>query len=341
MHVTEPEMTRSQSSRQRLRVVFMGTPEFAVPALRACIEEHEVVAVYSQPDRPSGRGMELKAPPVKAFAIERGIRVHQPLKLSIPGEYETLAALRPDVIVVVAYGQILRRNVLDLPRLGCINVHASLLPRWRGAAPINWAILAGDARTGVTTMRMVEKLDAGAMLLTESLEITPRMTAGELHDRLSEMGGRMIGPTLQGLAEGSLRDVPQLEAQVTYASKLGREMERLDPHREGAVELDRRVRALSPWPGTSVLVQVDGGATRLKIKAANPLAGGRGVSAGEIGESAGMAVLGTRSGLLMLERVQWDGKREMSGAESLNGLRGRKIALPLKIVAVEETVGAG
>lgn len=309
-----------------LRVVFMGTPEFAVPALEAVSREFQVVAVYTQPDRQVGRGLELKAPPVKRKALELGIEVRQPEKLSAPGEYEKLAELKPDVIVVVAFGQLLKQNVLDLPRLGCVNIHSSLLPRWRGAAPIQWAMLGGDDETGVTTMKLVLKMDAGDILLQERTPISADDTASTLHDRLSEMGARLIGPTLQGLADGSIQGTPQDEALVTHASKLTKEMEALDPAKT-ARELDRQIRALTPWPGTSVFVKELG--ERLKIKAAKPRHDVAG-PAGKIFEKNGMILFGAAQGALELVRVQWEGKKEIDAAAFLNGIRGRGISLPLE-----------
>ena len=304
----------------------MGTPEFAVSALRAVHSEHEVVAVYTQPDRPVGRGLELKPSAVKAAAMQLGLSVHQPEKLSLPGEFEKLQALNPDVIVIVAYGQILRKNVLELPRFGCINIHSSLLPRWRGAAPIQWAILGGDAESGVSTMYLVEKLDAGDVLLQSKTPITAEDTASTLHDRLMQMGAELILPTLRGLADGSLSRQVQDESQVTYASKLTKEMEVLDAS-EPAEVLDRKVRALYPWPGTSVWVKPE--MQRLKIKKARlqKSIGGR---PGEIFERAGMLLLGTAQGSLELLSVQWDGKKEVDVAGFLNGLKGKGQALPLQ-----------
>jgi methionyl-tRNA formyltransferase len=312
-----------------LRVVFMGTPEFAVPALAALSREFEVVGVYTQPDKPVGRGLELRASPVKRKALEFGIPIFQPQKLSLPGELEKLEALRPDVIVVVAYGQILRRNVLDLPRLGCVNIHSSLLPRWRGAAPIQWAILGGDSETGVSTMHLVEKLDAGGVLMQARTPISPEDTAETLHDRLMAMGAELIVPTLRGLEDGTLLARAQDETQVTYASKLTKEMEVLDAS-VSADELDRRVRALNPWPGTSVVLE---SGERLKVRQARPhpeLSGPR----AQVFERAGMVLLGTSSGSLELRRVQWEGKKEVDPVAFLNGLRGRGQALPLAVKSV-------
>jgi methionyl-tRNA formyltransferase len=318
------------SQAPKLRVVFMGTPDFAVPALRAVHQSHEVVAVYSQPDRPVGRGLELKPPPVKAEALRLGIQeIHQPEKLSLPGEFEKLQALRPDIIVVVAFGQILRKNVLELPRFGCVNIHSSLLPRWRGAAPIQRAILEGDSVTGVATMKLVEKLDAGDILLQRSTEISQQDTAGTLHDRLAILGSELIVPTLDGLARGDLKGQPQDESKVTYASKLTKEMEWLNPWDQTGEVLHRQVRALNPWPGTSLQIEINGKTERLKIRQATPRLDIQG-PAGALFEKYGMLLLGTQKGSLQLERLQWDGKKEMDAAAVMNGLKGRGISLPLK-----------
>ncbi|MFZ9594475.1 MAG: methionyl-tRNA formyltransferase [Bdellovibrionia bacterium] len=305
-----------------LRVVLMGTPEFAVPSLVEVAKRHQVVAVYTQPDKPVGRGLEMKSSAVKVKALELGIPVFQPEKLSMEGEWERLAQLNPDVIVVVAYGQILRKNVLTLPRLGCINVHSSLLPRWRGAAPIQWSILAGDVQTGVTTMRLVEKLDAGDILLQKKTPITSEDTAETLHDRLALMGAELLIPTLEGLAQGTLKGIAQEESQVTYAAKLTKSMEVLDPN-QSAEELARRVRALNPWPGTILNFQ-----PRIKIKQAQAHPDLHG-HVGQIYEKAGMLLLGTERGALQLLRLSWEGKKEVDASGFLNGLKGRGQKLPL------------
>jgi methionyl-tRNA formyltransferase len=312
-----------------LKVVFMGTPEFAVDALDAIhgMPDAKIVQVYSQPDKPVGRGLELKAPPVKARALQLGLPVHQPAKLTLPGEYERLEALAPDVIVVVAYGQILKKNVLDLPKYGCVNIHSSLLPRWRGAAPIQWAILGGDSESGVSTMKLVEKLDAGDVLMQARTPISADDTAGALHDRLAAMGAELIVPTLRGLVEGTLTGNKQDDSKVTYASKLEKEMEWLDASKETAEHLDRKIRALNPWPGTSLWLEPG---ERLKIKRARLRADIQG-GVGEIFERAGMILLGTPKGSLELQAMQWDGKKEVDPGAFLNGLRGRGRELPLRL----------
>jgi methionyl-tRNA formyltransferase len=308
-----------------LRVVFMGTPEFAVGALDAVHAHHQIVAVYTQPDKPVGRGQDLRPTPVKKRALELGLEVRQPEKLT--EEFDRFAALKPDVVVVVAYGKILKQKWLDFPRHGFINIHSSLLPRWRGAAPIQWAILGGDSESGVSTMRLVEKLDAGEVLMQSKTPISAEDTAGALHDRLAAMGAELIVPTLAGLEAGTLHGSAQDESKVTYASKLTKEMEWLDPQ-ESARTLDLRVRGLSPWPGTSIWVEL-GGPQRLKIKRARARADING-PAGKLYERAGMLLYGTSAGSLELLSVQWDGKKEVDAAGFLNGLRGRGQALPLE-----------
>ncbi len=231
----------------RLRLAFMGTPEFAVPSLRALIAAgHDMAAVYTQPPRPVGRGHRPQLSPVHAAAEAAGLPVRTPARLDAEAATD-FAALGLDAAVVAAYGLILPKTVLAAPRLGCLNVHASLLPRWRGAAPIQRAILAGDTSTGVTIMQMDEGLDTGPMLLSEAVGIGPGATASLLHDRLAEIGARLIVLALEGLAEGRLAPTPQPEAGVTYATKLRREDGRLD-WRRPAADLERAVRAFDPWP---------------------------------------------------------------------------------------------
>ncbi len=231
-----------------LRVIFAGTPDFAADSLAALLaSSHRVVAVYTQPDRPAGRGRKLTPSPVKALALEHELPVFQPASLKAPEAQAELAALEADVMVVVAYGLLLPKAVLETPRLGCLNVHASLLPRWRGAAPIQRAIEAGDAESGVTIMQMDEGLDTGAMLRVARTPITAATTGGELHDALAELGGRAIVETLDALAGDGLTATPQPEAGVTYAAKLSKAEAELD-FREDAEALAARIRAFNPWP---------------------------------------------------------------------------------------------
>ena len=234
----------------RRRLAFMGTPDFAVAILGALVAAgHEIAAVYCQPPRPSDRGHRTQPVPVQAFAAARGLAVRHPMSLRTEAAQADFAALAVDAAVVAAYGLILPLSILAAPRLGCVNVHASLLPRWRGAAPIQRALLAGDGATGVTIMQMDEGLDTGAILLAESIAVGPKTTVGELHDALAALGSRLVVGALDGLFAGTLRPRPQPGDGVTYAAKLRRDEGRLD-WRRPAVELERATRALNPWPGT-------------------------------------------------------------------------------------------
>ncbi len=235
---------------QKLRLAFIGTPDFAVPALRALLDSpHEVVAVYSQSPKPAGRGYHVQKSPVQNLAEERGVSVRTPPSLKSLDEQKYFAELRLDCAVVAAYGHILPRPILEAPRLGCINIHASLLPRWRGAAPIHRALLAGDQETGVTIMKMDAGLDTGPMLLQKSCAITETSTTSSLHDCLAAMGAPLILEALEGVALGTLKEQPQPQAGVTYAAKLTREESQIH-WSKSAKELERQVRGLYPWPGT-------------------------------------------------------------------------------------------
>lgn len=243
-----------------LRLGFAGTPAFAVPALGALAKVYQVEAVFTQPDRPAGRGQPLHASPVKVYAIEHGITVHQPAGFKSPEVLETLRGLDLDALVVVAYGLILPPAALQIPRLGCINVHASLLPRWRGAAPIQRAVLAGDKKTGVTIMRMERGLDTGPQLALRELDIGDSDTAGTVHDRLAELGANLIVESLDELRSGRGREVPQPAEGITYAEKISKAEARID-WRQDAVEIWRRVRAFNPWPIAET--RFDGGQLRV------------------------------------------------------------------------------
>lgn len=233
---------------QALRVIFAGTPDFASASLQALLDSrHQVIAVYTQPDRPAGRGRKLTPSPVKTLALTHDLPVRQPASLKTAEAQEALADLEADIMVVVAYGLILPQAILDAPRLGCLNVHASLLPRWRGAAPIQRAIEAGDSESGVTIMQMDAGLDTGAMLLERRTPITATTTGGELHDTLAELGGEAIVEALDALAERELDAIPQPETGVTYAAKLSKAEGELDFTRS-ASELSARIRAFNPWP---------------------------------------------------------------------------------------------
>ncbi|MDA8230891.1 MAG: methionyl-tRNA formyltransferase [Magnetospirillum sp.] len=294
-----------------MRLAFMGTPDFAVPILAALLDAgHRVVRVYSQPPRPAGRGHKEQPSPVHAFAAARGVEVRTPKSLKSAEEHESFRALGLDAAVVAAYGLILPKAILDAPRLGCLNVHASLLPRWRGAAPIQRAILAGDSETGITIMRMDEGLDTGAMLLREAVPITARTTAAGLHDRLAAMGARMIVEALDGLAAGRLAAEPQPGDGVTYARKLEKEEGRLDWSRPAA-DLERMVRALNPWPG----VWCELGGERVKVLAAEAVLVG-GVPGTVLDDHLTIACDG---GALRLRRVQRAGKAPLAADDLLRG----------------------
>lgn len=293
----------------------MGSPDFSLPGLRALAGAYEVVGVVTQPDRPSGRGRGLKAPPVKTLALELNIPVIQPEKLREPTAMDQLRAWSPDAIVVAAFGQILKKDVLDLPRFGCINVHASLLPRWRGAAPINAAILHGDEETGVTIMKMDVGLDTGPMLSQKSIRLTRDDTAGSVFESLSTLGADLLIETLPDYFSGKLQPVPQPEEGVTYAPMMKKEEGRLDFTRP-AEELERRVRAFNPWPGT--FMDFDGGI--LKVHRAHEEAGNE--SAGRRLVWRNQPAVGAGSGVLILDEVQPAGKKSMDGKSFLSGARG-------------------
>jgi len=263
---------------QALRVIFAGTPDFAADSLSALLaSHHQVVAVYTQPDRPAGRGRKLTPSPVKALALEHDLPVYQPQSLRDEAEQQALAALDADIMVVVAYGLILPLPVLTAPRRGCLNIHASLLPRWRGAAPIQRAIEAGDGESGVTIMQMDEGLDTGDMLLTRSMPITRTTTGGELHDRLSEMGAAAIVEALDALTDAGLTATPQPTEGVTYAAKLSKAEAELD-FREPAAVLSARVHAFNPWPVTWCTL----GDERLRVLLASPMAAGEPATPGSL-----------------------------------------------------------
>ena len=299
----------------RLRIVFAGTPEFSVPALEALhAAGHDLAAVYTQPDRPAGRGQALTASPVKQRASELGLAVEQPATLRAPDALERLRAFDADLMVVVAYGLILPQAVLDVPRLGCWNIHASLLPRWRGAAPIQRAILAGDAATGITIMQMEAGLDTGPMLLVREAPIGPRELAGELHDRLSRMGAEAIVAAIDAWLAGGITPVPQPAAGVTYAAKLTKAEARID-WSQPAAAIDRQVRAFNPWP----VAETTWDGRQLRIWLCEPEAPAARAAPGTVLESSGgRIVVATGEGALRLLQVQVAGRRVMSAAEFLN-----------------------
>lgn len=297
----------------RLKLAFMGTPDFARVALEALIEAgHEVAAVYSQPPRPSGRGHKPRPSPVQEFAESKGLVVRTPLALRDDADQAAFTALKLDVAIVAAYGLMLPPAILQAPRLGCLNIHASLLPRWRGAAPIQRAILAGDSKTGITIMQMDKGLDTGPILLKETTPIADDDTGGALHDRLAVMGATLIVSALDRLASGQLQPAAQPADGITYAAKLTREEERLD-WRKKANELSRQVRAFSPAPGAWCEISGE----RLKVLAAEAIAG-----AGAPGRTLDdRLTIACGEGALRLLTVQRPGKAAMPADAFLRGFR--------------------
>lgn len=296
-----------------MRIVFMGTPDFAVPSLQALIDAgHDVCAVYTQPDKPQGRKQILTAPPVKTLALEHDIPVFQPNTLKNEDEQARLRELAPEVIIVVAYGKLLPKAVLDIPPHGCINVHGSLLPRWRGAAPIQWAVIAGDEMAGVTTMQMAEGLDTGDMLLTYETKVGEKETAGELFDRLAQAGAELLTQTLVKLDEITPR--PQDDAQSCYAHMLDKQMAVID-WSKSAHEIDCLIRGLNPWP--IALTTLSG--ERLKVFAAEKAAGnGEPGTVLEADPKKGLTVA-CGEGALKLTEIQLVGGKRMKATDFLRG----------------------
>jgi methionyl-tRNA formyltransferase len=303
-----------------IRVIFMGTGEIGVPALTWLLDNAgwEVVAVVTQPDKPVGRKQELRASAPKKLALQRGVPVLQPPKLRAPEAVAEIAALRADVIVVMAYGQILPKAVLAAPRLACLNLHASLLPRWRGAAPIQAAIEAGDHVTGVTVMYMAEGLDTGDILLMHETPIAATDTGGSLHDRLATVAADALAEALPLVAAGRAPRTPQDEARANYAPKLSRENGLID-WRVTPVLINRRIRAMNPWPGAHTFLPTPSGPRQLKIFAGAPQGDVAG-SPGEVlcADTQGLLVA-AQGGAVLLSDIQLEGKRRLSAGEFLRG----------------------
>lgn len=312
-----------------MRIVYMGTPPFAVPPLQSLATAgHEIVGVVTRIDRPAGRGRVLTPPAVKVAAEQSGVPVFQPKRVREPASVAAIRAMGPDVIVVAAYGQILPREVLLLPKYGCVNIHASLLPAYRGAAPINWAIINGETRTGITIMQMDEGMDTGAVLAQESISIDPRETTGALTEKLSRIGGRLLVDALSRIESGGLTAVPQDNSKASMAPLLKKEDGLID-WTMSARDIHNRVRGLSPWPGAHGYL--DG--KLIKILATEAAEG-----SGEPGtlyeQDRDSLAIGAGSGLLHVVTIQPEGKKPMTAAEFLRGHRG---AVGKKF---ERTVGA-
>jgi methionyl-tRNA formyltransferase len=291
-----------------MKIVFMGTPDFSVPVLDALAQTHEILAVYTQPPRPAGRGKADRPSPVQTRAEALGLPVRHPVSLRSETAAKDFAALQPDVAVVVAYGLILPQPILDAPRLGCLNIHASLLPRWRGAAPIHRAIMAGDAETGVCIMQMEAGLDTGPVLLREATPIGAEETTADLHDRLSAMGARLIVQALANLPD--LTPTPQPQDGVTYAAKIDKAEARVDWSRPAA-EVDRQIRGLSPFPGAWTEIRGE----RVKL-----LRSRRADGRGQPGQVLSGFTIACGEGAVEITEAQREGKRPMPAAEVLKGL---------------------
>ena len=299
-----------------IRIVFMGSPDFALPSLSALAKAYQVVGVVTQPDRSSGRGRELKSPPVKTLALELNIPIMQPEKLRTPEAMSQLQTWNPDLIIVAAFGQILKKDVLELPRYGCINVHASLLPRWRGAAPVNAAILVGDEELGVTIMQMDVGLDTGPMLAKKSIRLKPDDTTGSVLGALSTLGADLLLETLPEYLSGNLKPVPQPAEGATYAPMLKKEDGLLNFTRP-ALELERRVRAMNPWPGA----WFEWKGNLLKVLRASTISGEKSLASGSRLTVEGRPAIQSAEGVLILDEVQPAGKKSMLGKSFLAGAR--------------------
>jgi methionyl-tRNA formyltransferase len=308
-----------------MKIVFAGTPDFAVPTLQALLDsEHQICGVYTQPDRPAGRGRKLTASPVKALAVSANLPVFQPENFKQAGALEELAALEPDLIVVIAYGLILPQAVLDIPKFGSINVHGSLLPRWRGAAPIHRAVMAGDEKTGITIMKVVKKLDAGDMLYKIECPINADSTSSELHDQLAEIGAQGLIQVVNQIEQGTLIAEPQDEALVTYAHKLEKNEAMLD-WQKSALELDRQVRGLNAWPVAQTLYKGE----VLRVWRSEVIDGESDLPAGTISCQQHALDVATGNGILRLLEVQLPGGKRIAGKDFLNAHQADNLRLGL------------
>ncbi len=298
-----------------MRIVFMGTPEFAVPCLQKLIDcGHEITGVFTQPDKPQGRKMILTPPPVKELAVANGLKVYQPVKMRDGAAFEMLKEANPDLVIVVAYGKILPKEILEFPKYGCINIHASLLPKLRGAAPIQWSVINGFEKTGVTSMQMDEGLDTGDMLLKGEIEIGENDTAGDMHDRLSLLGAQILEETIDTLIKGELKPEKQNHDEFTYAPMLSKELSPIDWNLP-AREVHNKIRGLSPWPSATAML----GGKKVKIHKSE-LVPETGKTAGEIVENGKRLVVACGDGkCIEILTIQAEGKKAMSAADFMRG----------------------
>lgn len=313
-----------------MRIVFIGTGEIGVPVLRflQTSAAHELVGVVTQPDKPVGRTQRIAPPPIKAALGGASVPVFQPERIKRADAIKQIAALAPDVIVVIAYGQILPRALLEIPRIACLNLHASLLPRHRGAAPIQAAILAGDRQTGITVMSMDEGLDTGDILLQSAIEIAPNETGGSLHDRLAEIAPFVLSEALDQLQTGTAPRLPQDNRFATYAPKLEREHGRID-WSEPAELIERKIRAFDPWPGSFTMMRDEKGRElKLKIFRARLVSAASGKAGDLLSATGNELVISAGEGAIALEEIQLEGKRRMTAAELLRGYKPSGVALP-------------
>lgn len=299
-----------------MRIVFMGTPDFSVPTLECLIQSsHQVIGVVTQPDKPKGRGKEIQMSPVKETALRCGIPVYQPVRARDEAFVEEMRALKPDVMVVIAFGQILSKELLEVPKYGCINIHASLLPAYRGAAPIQWAVINGDRETGITTMMMDVGMDTGDMLEKTVVELDEKETGGSLFDRLSLLGGDLILSTLEKLEQGTLVRTPQDHEKATYVKKIPKSLGDIDWTMDAAA-IERLIRGLNPWP--SAYTRLNG--KMLKIWEAQVLPDEKAGQCGEVLEAAdGRLTVKTGDGVLKINALQLEGKKRMDTAAFLRG----------------------
>ena len=300
---------------QSLRIIFAGTPDFSVPALEALINAgHDVVAVYTQPDRPAGRGRQLKASPIKEVALKNNIHVFQPESLKEKPEQDQIAQLKPDIMIVVAYGLLLPEPVLSIPQFGCLNIHASILPRWRGAAPIQRAILAGDSETGVSIMQMDIGLDTGDVLAVATCAITENETGGSLHDKLAILGTQPLLDVLAQLQSGTVNPVKQDDSQANYAKKLSKE-EALIDWGKPAAEIERKIRAFNPWPVAYARMNKE----NMRIWSATIINSNSDKKPGTVLSCNKEGIdVATGKGIMRIEKLQMPGKRAMTASEFVN-----------------------